>query len=425
MPAICGRKTDFDNSQRERTLRSVVSWDHLRSNWKLAVKGGYIHTRMAYDYSRDLGNGTMAAMTRSRSRINTFYGQAGGEYYIGRRWLFAAEVAAHQHLVTSQDRNIIRRQGDRAIVGYDKGRIELSGSVTAKWRPVDRFGISAVLREEMYGTEWTPLIPALFIDGVVSERGNIVAKASVSRNFRFPTLNDLYFLPGGNPDLRKENGWTYDAGITFAVGREGLYSLTGGATWFDSHIDDWIIWLPTAKGFFSPRNLKKVHAYGVELRADLAVALARDWKLDLDGTLSWTPSVNEGEPLSPADQSVGKQLPYVPELSSSLTGRLSWRTWSLLYKWCYYSERYTMSSNDISLTGHLPDYYMSNVTLEKGLAFRWADLSLKLAVNNIFDEEYLSVLSRPMPGINFEFFVGITPKWGRKTQNSKSSRNLL
>ena len=409
-----GDDRDFDNRQRERTLRGVVSWDHLRSNWKAGVKGGYIHTWTAYDYNRDLGNGVRAVMTRSRSRINTIYGQAGGEYSIGRRWLFTADVAAHQHFVTSQDKNIVLQQGGRAIVGYDKGRIELSGSVSAKWRPVERFGISAVLREEMFGTEWTPLIPALFIDGVVSERGNIVARASVSRNFRFPTLNDLYFLPGGNPDLRKESGWTYDAGLTFAVGREGRYSLTGGATWFDSHIDDWIIWLPTAKGFFSPRNLKKVHAYGVELRADLAVALARDWKLDMGGTFSWTPSVNEGEPMSPADKSVGKQLPYVPERSATVTGRLSWRRWSLLYKWCSYSERYTMSSNDLSLTGHLPPYYMSNVTIEKGIALRWADLSLKLAVNNLFDEEYLSVLSRPMPGINFEFFVGITPKWGRK-----------
>ena len=411
-----GDETDFDNRQRERTLRSVVSWDHLRRNWKAGVKGGYIHTWMAYDYERDLGNGVRAVMTRSRSTINTLYGQAEGEYSIGRQWLFTAEAAVHQHFVTSQDKNIILQQGDRAIVGYDKGRIELSGALSAKWRPSERFGIAAVLREEMYGTDWTPVIPALFIDGVISERGNIVAKASVSRNFRFPTLNDLYFLPGGNPDLRKESGWTYDAGITFAVGREGRYSLTGGATWFDSHVDDWIIWLPTAKGFFSPRNLKNVHAYGLELRADLSAALSRDWQIEAEGTLSWTPSINEGEPMSSADRSVGKQLPYVPELSSSLTGRLTWRTWSLLYKWCYYSERYTMSSNDLSLTGHLPPYYMSNVTLGKNLAFSWADLSLKLTVNNLFDEEYLSVLSRPMPGINFEFFIGITPKWGKRKQ---------
>ena len=70
-----------------------------------------------------------------------------------------------------------------------------------------------------------------------------------------------------------------------------------------------------------------------------------------------------------------------------------------------------MSSNDISLTGKLPHYFMSNISLEKVLEFRWADLSLKGTINNLFDEEYLSVLSRPMPGINFEIFVGITPKW--------------
>jgi iron complex outermembrane receptor protein len=266
----------------------------------------------------------------------------------------------------------------------------------------------------MFGTEWTPLIPALFVDGVLSKCGNIVAKASVSRNYRFPTLNDLYFLPGGNPDLKKESGWTYDAGLSFAIGNEGIYSLSGSASWFDSHVDNWIIWLPTTKGFFSPRNIKSVHAYGVEMEADLAVALSEDWHLGLDGTFSWTPSINEGEPMSPADKSVGKQLPYVPEISATLTGELSYRTWSLLYKWCHYSERYTMSSNDLSLSGNLPPYFMSNITLEKRFSLAWADLSLKGAVNNLFDEEYLSVLSRPMPGINFEFFLGITPKWGSK-----------
>ena len=410
-----GEEADFDNRQREQTFRGVLSWDHMRSSWKVAAKAGYIHMWMAYDYKRDAGNGVMASMTRSRSKINTFYGQVDGEYYLGK-WLFTASLSAHQHFVESRDKNIILQQGDKAVVGYDKGRIELSGALSAKWRPIERVGVSVVLREEMFGTDWSPFIPALFIDGVLSKRGNIVAKASVSRNYRFPTLNDLYFLPGGNPNLRKERGWTYDAGLSFAIGREGVYSLSGSASWFDSHVDDWIIWLPTTKGFFSPRNIKRVHSYGVELKADGAVSLSRDWHLGLSSTFSWTPSKNQGEPMSPADQSVGKQLPYVPEISATLTGELSWRTWSFLYKWCHYSERYTMSSNDLSLSGNLPPYYMSNITLEKRFSLTWADLSLKGAVNNLFDEEYLSVLSRPMPGINFEFFLGITPKWGKKAK---------
>ena len=406
-----GAATDFDNRQRENTFRGVLSWDHLRSNWKVAAKGGYIYTWMAYDYSRDLGNGTMAQMTRSRSKINTLYGQVDGEYYIGRKWLFTANLSAHQHFVESRDKSVLLQQGGTGIVGYRQARIELSGAVSAKWRPVERFGMSVVLREDMFGVKWTPIIPALFIDGVLSKRGNIVAKASLSRNYRVPTLNDLYFLPGGNPDLKSESGWTYDAGVSFAVGKSGVYSLSGSANWFESFIKDWIIWLPTTKGFFSPDNIKDVHAYGVELKADLTVNLAKEWQLGLDGTLSWTPSINNGEPRTPADQSVGKQLPYVPEYSSSVNGRLSWRRWSFMYKWCYYSERYTMSSNDISLSGKLPKYFMSNISLERTIDMRWAEWSLKGVINNLFNEEYISVLSRPMPGINFEIFIGIRPKW--------------
>ena len=406
-----GEDTDFENRQREHTFRGIFTYDHLADGWKLGAKAGYIYTWMAYDYKRDLGNGIMAHMTRSRSRINTVYGQANAEYYIGTQWLFTANLSAHQHFVRSEDKNIILQSGDKGIVGYHVGRLELSGAISAKWQPTDRIGLSVVAREELFGDKWSPIIPALFFEGLLSRPGNLTVKLSGSRNYRFPTLNDLYFLPGGNPDLRHERGWTYDAGLNFAVGKKDLYKLTGSLTWFDSYIDDWIIWLPTTKGFFSPRNLKKVHAYGLELQADLNLQFSKDWSLSLNSTFSWSPSINVGEPLTAADQSVGKQLPYVPEISANIVGRLSWRTWAFTYKWCHYSERYTMSSNDITLTGRLPKYYMSNVSLEKSLHCSWADWSLKGTINNLFNEEYLSVLARPMPRINFQFFVGITPLW--------------
>ena len=409
-----GEERDFENRQREHTFRGVLSWDHHRSRWRIGLRGGYIHTRMAYDYRREISEGNWASMTRSRSKVNTIYGQADGEYTPSRKWYLTANVSAHQHFVLSKDKNIILQDGGKDIVGYDKGRIELSGSASAKWQPIERMGMSIVLRQDMFGNQWAPVIPAFFIDGVLSEKGNLTLRASISRNHRFPTLNDLYFLPGGNPDLKSEKGFSYDIGASFSTGKAGVFSISGSATWFDSHIEDWIIWLPTTKGFFSPRNVKKVHAYGVEVKANVGVQFLKGWFFDLNGSYSWTPSINEGEKMSPADQSVGKQLPYVPKHSASLTGRLSWRTWSFLYKWAYYSERFTMSSNDYTLTGHLPKYFMSNISLEKGLSFKPMDVQLKLAVNNLFNEDYLSVLSRPMPGINFEFFIGITPKFDKK-----------
>ncbi len=34
-----GNERNFENRQREQTLRSVLSWDHRRDGWKFAAKG--------------------------------------------------------------------------------------------------------------------------------------------------------------------------------------------------------------------------------------------------------------------------------------------------------------------------------------------------------------------------------------------------
>lgn len=412
-----GDERDFENRQRENTLRTVISWDHTKPNWNIGLKAGYIYTWMAYDYNREITEGFRAEMTRARSHVNTIYGSAEGNYKIGDKWLFTGSFTIYQQMVRSEDKNVIQQQGNKAIVGYEKARLELSTSVSAKWQPVNPVGLGIVLREDVFGVKSSPIIPAFFADWLIFDNqwgrrpANLTLKGSISRNYKFPSLNDLYFLPGGNPDLKNESGFTYDAGFVFNIDLSRRVSFSLSGNWFDSRIKDWIIWLPTPKGFFSPRNVKTVHAYGVETSGDMAFDFGKNWILNLSGSFSWTPSINEGEKMSPADRSVGKQLPYVPRYSSSITGRLQWKTWSFLYKWCYYSERFTMSSNDYTITGHLPQYFMSNISLEKNFFFKIVDLQLKLAVNNLFNEDYLSVLSRPMPGINFEFFIGITPKF--------------
>ena len=72
-----------------------------------------------------------------------------------------------------------------------------------------------------------------------------------------------------------------------------------------------------------------------------------------------------------------------------------------------------MTSNEDAPSGSVPPYFMNDITLAKSLDFKVAEISLSLAVRNLFNENYVTVLSRPMPGINFEFFAGITPKWNR------------
>ena len=410
----------YNNQQNENTLRLVTGWEHSGENYILSAKVGWLHTRQGYDFEKDRGNGTMVKMVESRSNINTLHAQAEGKWFPAERLMLHAQLAAYQHFVKSTDRNAMAlnsgsttsSNGNKIAIGYDEGRFETSTYLGAKWNVTRRLGISTAIREELFGETLSPIIPVINVDYLINN--NLTFKASASRNYRFPTLNDLYFLPGGNPDLKPESGLSYDAGLDFAAARENKWSLTASATWFDSYIDNWILWIPTFKGYWTPRNVLRVHAYGIETRASGKVLFSRDWMGEASGSFAWTPSINHGDPTDWADEAIGKQLVYVPQFSSSAVVALAYTSWKLSYKWCWYSERYTTSDNDMATRiGRVLPYFMNDIVLEKRFSTKAALFSLKLAVNNLFNEEYESVLNRPMPGRNFEFFIEITPNFNK------------
>ena len=307
------------------------------------------------------------------------------------------------------DNAVVSVEGKQNIMGYEQARLEASGFLSVKYRPVERLGFSVDLREDLYGREFTPLIPSFFAEYLVSRRGEVVLKASAARNFRYPTLNDLYFMPGGNPDLKPEQGVTFDGGI--ATTHKGTrYSWNGSVTGFYSLIDNWIVWLPTFKGFWSPLNVKQVKSYGAEVNGSFGFIINKNWKLSADGHFAWTKSINLGDPVNWADQAIGKQLVYIPEYSSAFTGKLSWKAWTFMYQWTYYSERFTTSSNQTdSRIGVLSPYFMNDISLETVIRLPHVVINLKGIVRNLFNEEYESVLARPMPGINYTLSVGIIP----------------
>lgn len=404
------------NSQTERTLRAVAAWDRLFGEVKTGVRAGYTYDDLRYLMESDPdGQGNFTPVTDARSRIHTFFARAEAEYAPNEKWMFSANLSAHQHRVHSGDLSLIdATSGRRADTLYRQERFELSAFASAKWRPTPRLGIAADLRWELYGNRTTPLIPALFVDWLLSRKGNIVVKASGARNYRYPTLNDLYFQPGGNPDLDPERGWTWDAGVESSL-KSSRSSLRLSATAFDSRIDDWILWIATAKqGVYTPINIRRVHSYGVEGKVAAETLTSGGWCLAFNGNLAWTRSINRGDKFSAADESVGRQLVYIPVWSAACTARVTWRRWELSYKWQWYSRRYTMSDNNLGVLGSVAPYLMNDIALEKRLEFRCLGLSVKGCIYNLFNEEYQSVLGRPMPRLNAAVFIGITPKFGKR-----------
>ena len=404
-----------NNRQDESTLRAVAGWDRLDEKLQLGAKAGYTYSNMVY-HSQGTVNGAdtnqggaiAVEQVHSQSIVHSGFLNFSARYFPNRKLVLSASLSTSLHAVDSRDKYIYALEKKN----YDTMRLETSVLVSAKYRPHPRIGLGVDLREESYGDRMTPLIPAGFVDVVLWPKYNVVVKGSVARNYRHPTMNDLYFQPGGNDTLRPEKGYTYEGGLEFALRRKG-FSFEGEGAVYNSRIQDWILWLPTFKGYWSPINVRKVHSYGVELKGKMNIVLGRGWTLFFDASWAYTRSINQGDPMSENDQAIGKQLVYVPEFSSTVTGRLSWRGYSLTYKYNHYSERYTTSSNDPSTLYHLGAYYMSDLYLEKGLRTKLADLSLKFCIYNLFNEEYESVLARPMPRQNYGFFIGIRPNFGR------------
>ncbi|MBD5229632.1 MAG: TonB-dependent receptor [Bacteroidales bacterium] len=394
---------DYIKKQRDNILRAVASWQHTAVAMTFNARAGYVHQWNAYDYAVERSEGVMNTSITARTKTNTLYADGDWGWYPRRNVFISSSVNVKYDHVATTDYAALA-----GVNSYDKGRCDVALALSARWQATSALGLSAVVREDIAGSDADAPTPALFADYVIYRPANLTLKASVARNHHFASLNDLYYLPGGNPDLKPEQGWSYDIGASMARTVSDAASVSASVNWYDSYINDWILWLPSNKGFFQASNVRKVHAYGIEANAGTALRLPHDWNLDLNAGFSWTSSINDSDPVSVNDKSSGKQLPYVPKVSASLTGLLSWRLWSLQYKWCYYSRRYTMSSNEETITGYLPKYFMSNVSLERRIPLRPVELSAKLSVNNLFNADYQTIMSHPMPGTNFEFFLSIT-----------------
>ena len=95
----------------------------------------------------------------------------------------------------------------------------------------------------------------------------------MAKSFRLPTLNDLYWLPGGNLDLQPEFGNTFELGIDFQS-KNSLYDLQIHSGLFSNRVKNWIVWIP-GNGYWKPENVQKVKSEGIELSVNLNINVSK------------------------------------------------------------------------------------------------------------------------------------------------------
>ncbi len=262
-----------------------------------------------------------------------------------------------------------------------------------------RLSTSVILRKEWVNGFSIPLIPYFGFDWSVDKKKQWLLHGNIARNYHYPDMNDLYWQPGGNPDLKPEEGLASELGMKFIPDWKKV-GFQAGLTAFYQDIRNWILWMPSPMGYWTPENIRHVIARGFDAHVQLNVQINKVSVL-LKAGYSFTKSQNDGNAGRWGTDAIGKQIPYVPVHSGNFMADVRWKGFNLSWVNNDYSERFTTSTNENSLRDWLYPYFMNNLYVGKKVRWKRSSLRVQLKIYNLFNEDYRSVLGRPMPGRNY------------------------
>ncbi len=257
-----------------------------------------------------------------------------------------------------------------------------------------RLNIIASIREEVVEKVFGLPTPALGIDWIADK--NIIINGKISRNYRIPTFNDLYWEGGfahGNPDLLPESGWSEELGIELKKKLDHYYpSIQMNA--FNSHINDLVVWLPDEAGIWTPINQKKVWSRGLEIQ-QYNKYIFHKWETGLNIYYTYNPST-----LSTGGN-MGKQLIYNPVNQFKAKFFIGYKSWNFDVMFQWFDERFITEDNSKSLD----PYHLINIGVHGEIPIKNQVLGIHLRVNNILNEVYQSVENYATPLRNFQLSI--------------------
>lgn len=262
-------------------------------------------------------------------------------------------------------------------------------------KQIKQLNLSAFNRMMMVADETQIISPSIGLLYGVTKNNSIKLKANGAINYNYPTFNDLYWSNGGNKNLKPEKAEMIEVGIQ----HESLIKkvvFSNEITAFYSHVYDWIIWLPTSNNIWSPTNLKEVENRGLEFNSKINYKFNKT-HLSFNGNYAYTLSTNL-KAKNDNDQSVNKQLIYVPYHQANINVQLGYKEYTLRYNYNYTGKRFISTDNN----WYMPANFISNISLNKAININMkTKVNLGIRVNNIFNQEYQAIAWRPMPGRNY------------------------
>ncbi|NUM31923.1 MAG: TonB-dependent receptor [Bacteroidetes bacterium] len=330
---------------------------------------------------------------------NTYIGDFELRYYLHNQSVSGFGVTATKSIALVENVSLI----DHFLYNNSvRNQISFWGSQILKLKPF-RTEISLIFRKDFYEKKWLPIVPSAGFRSKINN--NFVLYGQWGKVYRVPTMNDLYWEPGGNPFLNPESGYQFEQSISFNKKNKN-FEVSSSATYFSRVINNWIQWQPVSSQIWSPFNLGKVHSRGFELRNSIKIKISKKAYCQLGINSNFIKSEN----IYKNDKNFGKQLIYVPfyNHSSFITFVIS-KT-SIIVHTFTVSKRFTSNDN----TEKINAYTIFNTSLKHTLNHKNTTTDLFLRINNILNTNYSEIAWRPMPNRNFESGINIRFKKNKK-----------
>lgn len=360
--------------QFDESLRTMVNMDMLKGKSNISFTAAWVMDRLNYF------NSLASIDSRNLSKKLTL--KAAFEKEITRNTKFKVVFDEQFNTINSNNYNNIKSRSTSTL------------SVSADHNSA-RFGAMLLLREMSDRSAF--LIPdysAGFQFRLASGKEYFL-KAGISRNSRLASMNDLFWTPGGNPDLKNEYASMYEASYTMSQKITEPLKFTYDISIFKYLIKNMIQWHPGEYSYWTADNIQSVNSSGLES------SVSADYKMNMfnagfKANYSYTRAVN-AEPKTENDASAGRQLIYVPEHQLKALINVGFGKFYTNWVSDFTGKRFIAVDN----SHYLPYYLVNKILLGIKFPVKSSILDFNFGIDNIFNTNYQTIAFYPLPGRSY------------------------
>jgi vitamin B12 transporter len=365
-----------DEKQLDESVRAIIDFDGYRGLTEYFLTGSFSVAKL--DYTNKM------ASIDSHNNSESIVFKGGLTNRISEIVNAKVMIENEHSLVKSEN-----------YIGNKAARNVLSVTALAEINSSGRVGATLLLREILQESSFLMPDFSTALQIKIADTKDYYLKANYSRNSKLPSMNDLFWSTGGNKDIVNETANIFEViyEMNQRISTPLLFKFD--LSLYHNSINDMIQWRPGNYSYWFADNVKSVSISGLESSASLKYSLSKISSM-LSISYNHTNSTTIDSDIQ-NDESIGKQLIYVPENQATASFRFGYLNLFASWLTAYTGNRFTTSDN----SSYLPWNILNSISYGYNLRKKSNTYCLSMTIDNLFNTDYQTIAYYPQPGRSY------------------------